>query len=444
MKSSRAATYEHSSTPTHSETLAVPTRNESQTSPHRKVKVAYTMSRFPKLTETFILYEILALEKMGVEVELFPLLYEKQSVVHPEAQKMLPRAHFYPFLSPSVVFANLHFLWRKPGVYLRTWWEVLSGTFGSFNFFFGALGILPKSVKMAYEMQKRGVQHLHAHFCTHPAVAALIIKRLTGISYSFTAHGSDLHVERRMLDRKTAEAAFAVTISEFNKRVMIETCGPEAAEKIQVVHCGVDPGEFRPQPETAKPETLQLVCIASFEEVKGHRYLIEACKLLKDQGLDFRCHLVGYGPLKKQVQARVRELGLEERVVVHRPMSRPEVVRLLSESHIKVLPSVPTKRGKREGIPVVLMEAMACGLPVVSSRLSGIPELVEDGRSGLLVEPRDVPGLAQALSRLAHSPDLRRRMGEAGRKKVEAEFNLLENAERLTRLFLSHLSCRPS
>lgn len=404
-----------------------------------KLKVAYTMSRFPKLTETFILYEILALEKMGVQVELFPLIHEKQPVKHPEAERMEKRAHFHPFISLKILAANFYYLLRKPKTYFGTLLEVLAGTFGSLNFFVGALGIFPKCARMAFEMERLGVRHLHAHFANHPAAAALIIHRLTGIPYSFTAHGSDLHVDRTMLDKKILNSAFTVTISNFNKNVMIEECGERVRDKIRVVHCGADVSQFKPNFKKEDNRPFQILCVASFEEVKGHQYLVEACKVLKERGVDFQCHFVGYGPLRNRVIQQVQKLGLDDQIIIHPPRPRHEIVKMLADAEVKALPSVPTKQGKREGIPVVLMEAMASGLPVVSSRLSGIPELVEDGVAGILVVPRDVSGLAEALFNLSRDPELRRRMGEAGREKVLREFNLEKNAEELARLFLNKI-----
>lgn len=405
-----------------------------------KLKVAYTMSRFPKLTETFILYEILALEKIGVQVELFPLIHEKQSVKHPDAERLEKRAHFHPFISLKILAANLHYMFRKPREYFGTLIEVLTGTSGSLNFFVGALGIFPKCARIAYEMERLGVRHLHAHFANHPAAAALIIHRLTGIPYSFTAHGSDLHVDRTMLDKKIMNSAFTVTISNFNKNVMIEECGDRVRDKVQVVHCGTDVGQFKPNYKKETNRPFQILCVASFEEVKGHQYLVEACKILKERGVDFRCHFVGYGPLRNRVIQQVEQMGLTDEIIVHPPRPRQEIVKMMADVDVKVLPSVPTKQGKREGIPVVLMEAMATELPVVSSRLSGIPELVEDGVAGILVEPRDVNGLADALFKLSRDPELRRRMGAAGREKILREFNLETNAEELARLFLANIS----
>jgi len=398
------------------------------------MKIAYTMSRFPKLTETFVLYEILALEAQGVEVEVYPLLRETQTVEHPEAERLARRAHYHPFLSLPILAANLHYLLRKPRAYVATIAEVLRGTLRSRNFFVGALGVLPKSVLFAREMERAGVDHLHAHFATHPAVAALIVHRLTGIPFSFTAHGSDLHVDRTMLDVKVAASRFTVTVSRFNREVIVRECGEWARGKVRVVRCGVDPEVFRPH-RGGGGEALRILCVGSFEEVKGHRYLMDACRMLKDRGVGFTCHLVGDGPRRSEIEEQIRRLGLRSEVVVHGPLPRGEVADQLSRADVAVLASVPTKEGKKEGVPVALMEAMASALPVVSSDLSGIPELVEHDLTGILVAPRDARGLADAFVRLAAEPALRESMGRAGRAKVLAEYHLERNASELARLF---------
>jgi colanic acid/amylovoran biosynthesis glycosyltransferase len=402
------------------------------------LRVAYIMSRFPKLSETFVLNEMAALDARGVDVSVYPLLRERQHVQHAEAEAWTRRARFHGFLSLSIVAAIVHFLRRRPRALLAVVVEVLRGTAGSLNFFLGALGIFPKSVRFAYEMQRSGVQHVHAHFATHPAVAALIVHRLTGIPFSFTAHGSDLHVDRCMLAAKVEAAAFAVTVSGFNRQIMIRECGAALADRIHVVHCGVDPASFAPSAATRGGGPFTLVCVASLEEVKGHRFLIDACSVLRERGIDVRCELIGEGPLRPAVRRQISELGLGDHVRMLGGLPRSEVARHLARADAAVLASHPTRQGRREGIPVALMEAMATGLPVVATAISGIPELVEDGVTGLLVPSGDAAGLADALERLATDPALRGRLGAAARLKVMQEFDLEDNAARLLDLIVAH------
>jgi colanic acid/amylovoran biosynthesis glycosyltransferase len=407
------------------------------------VKVAYVMSRFPKLTETFVLGEILAVEEQGLDVELFPLLRERAGVVHPEAQAFARRAHYQPFLSLAIARTQLHFLLREPRAYLGTLAALLRGTWGSRNYFLGALGIFPKVAHAARLMRAEGVDHVHCHFSNHPAAAGFVVHRLTGLPYSFTAHGFDLHVDRHMLCEKIAEAAFVVPISEYNRRLMVEECGPRAEEKAVVIHCGVDTDFFRPRERSPSEPPFSLVCVGTLHEVKGQGILVEACRLLVGEGIDLTCTLVGDGPDRAALTRAIAEAGLEARVELAGLLPRADVAARLRSAHTVVAPSVPTAEGKREGIPVVLMEAMASGVPVVASGLSGIPELVEDGVSGLLVPPGDPRALAQALRRLHGDPELRERLAGAGREKVVREFDVRANAAKLVRQILLHARATP-
>ena len=404
------------------------------------LKVAYIMSRFPKLTETFILYEMLAMRQQGIQVEVYPLRREREERMHPEALHFVEVAHFQPFISLPIIRANLHFLLEKPFVYLKTLWDLLRANWGSLNFFMGVIGFFPKTVLFAYQMRADEVQHVHAHFASHPAAAGFIIHRLVGIPYSFTAHGSDLHRDRHMLREKVAEAAFVAAISEYNKELIVSECQGNYREKVQVVHCGVDTQIFRARfhqtPYEKGENPFMILCVGTLHEVKGQAYLIDACHQLRGRGFNFECHFVGDGPDRKALTHLVQRAGLSDRVHFHGRLTRDQIARLLLDADVLAAPSVPTRDGRREGIPVVLMEAMGSGVPVIASNLSGIPELVNDQLTGLLVRPRDATSLANALERYIKDPDLRRRLGRAGREKVVEEFDLNKNAARLAQHFL--------
>jgi len=399
-------------------------------------RIAYVMSRFPKLSETFVLSEILALERRGVRVDVYPLLRERAAIVHPDAERVAAVARYEPFLSPAIAASQLAWLARRPRAYLRALRDVLAETWGSPNFFVGALGIFPKVAHMARRMEADGVTHVHCHFANHPAVAGLIVRRLTGIPFSFTAHGSDLHKDRRMLPRKVAEAAFVATVSHDNRRLILAECGDGAAAKVHVVRAGVDTTLFAP-PDARPPggDALRIACVGTLHEVKGQAHLVEACRLLAGEGVAVSCRLVGDGPDRADLEAAIAAAGLAGRVVLAGPLTRDAVADELRRADVLVAPSVPTREGRREGIPVVLMEAMSSGLPVVASAISGIPELVEDGVSGLLVPPGDAAAIAAALRRLAAEPPLRDRMGRAARRRVVSAFDLERSAAELARRF---------
>ncbi len=408
-------------------------------------RVAYVTSYFPKITETFVLYEMRALESLGAEVEVFPLLREPPGPRHPEAKRYESRAHFLPWLSGSVLAANWRRFAKDPGKYLGTWWHGVKGTCGSPKFLLGALACYPKCVVFAERAEQLGVDHIHAHFASHPALAALFIHRLTGIPFSFTAHGSDLHVDRHMLRAKVADAAFVVAVSSYNRDLILQECSGHYSDKVKVVHCGADPSVFwapagahgngkgngNGSLPRGRTPVLRIACVASLEEVKGHRFLLQACRILADQNVDVLLELAGDGSLRADLERRIRDLSLDDRVRLRGSVPRGEVTEILARSDVAVLASYPTPSGRREGIPVALMEAMMSGLPVVASALSGIPELVDDGRTGYLVPPGDPWLLADRLAMLARSPEQRASMGAAARAKVLSDFDLTAGAQRL-------------
>lgn len=392
------------------------------------------MSRFPKLTETFVLNDVIGLAAHGFEVEVFPLLRERQAVVHDDAARVAARAHYLPFLSPAIVASNVRMLLRRPRRYLGAVGRLVADTWRSPNFLVGGLGIVPKVVHAAALMERLGVGHLHCHFANHPAVAGWLVHRLVGIPYSFTAHGSDLHVDRRMLPTKVAEAAFVATVSSFNRDLIVQECGGRFADKVHVVRCGVDTGLFAPRERRPVPERPDLVCVGTLHEVKGQAHLLAACARLAATDALGTCTFVGDGPDRSRLEQLASSLGIAERVRFAGALPREEVAAVLAGADVLVAPSVPTREGKREGIPVVLIEGMASGVPVVASRLSGIPELVIHERTGLLVEPQDDGGIAAAVLRLRDEPGLAAALVDGALAHVAREFELHVNLERLARL----------
>ncbi len=402
--------------------------------------VAYIMSRFPKLTETFVLDEILELEARKIRVEVFPLWREPATVLHPGARAVVDRAHFLPTLDLSILGDNLRTLINQPHRYLSTLATLIVANRGSLRFLAGALAIFPKSVAFARRMKTLGVTHVHAHFASHPAAAAFVVGRLSGLSWSFTAHGSDLHREQAMLREKVAEAKFTIAISDYNRRFILERSQIEDASRVEVVHCGVDPivYAYPPENEGTPPRTnrpFEIVCVGTLHAVKGQRHLISAAAQLSEHDLDWKLHLVGDGEDRDALTALARDLGIAHRIEFHGALDREGVRSVLRRADVSVVPSVPTSDGRREGIPVVLMEAAACSLPLIASRLSGIPELVQDEVTGLLVDPGNADELAGALLRLARNKPLREQLGKAAQNFVEQDFNLTRNVTRLETLF---------
>jgi glycosyltransferase involved in cell wall biosynthesis len=400
----------------------------------RRPRVAYIMSRFPKLTETFVLYEILAMEKQDVDVEIYPLRREAAAIVHAEALPLIERAHYTPFISPEILAANLHFLRRRPRRYLGLLVTLIRANLGSGRYLAGVLAYFPKAAYLARHLATRRIDHIHAHFASHPAMVAFVIHRLTGIPYSFTAHGSDIHRDQHMLREKVAEASVVVTISEYNRRFILEHVGEAQAGRLQVIHTGVDTTAFWPPAalhDAVNGWPLEILCIGTLHEVKGQKHLIAAIALLRQRGIPVTCAFIGDGPDRAMLERLAAEAGLAGHIRFLGRLTQAEIRRHLQEADALVAPSVPSSDGRREGIPVALMEAMACGLPVVASRLSGIPELVEDGRTGLLAEPGSPADLARALEQLYGSPALRGELGRAARAKVMTDFDLHQNAARL-------------
>jgi colanic acid/amylovoran biosynthesis glycosyltransferase len=404
-------------------------------------KIAYIVSRFPHLPETFILREMIHLETLGWQIELYPLVIQRQEVIHAEARPWLKRAHAVPWLSLGVLKSNLVKMATRPRQYVSLLARVMRENIRSPKFLARALLLFPRAAWMADEFKRQGITHIHAHYASHPALVAWLINQWTGITYSVTVHAHDIFVDKSMLATKLHDSAFISAISEFNRKYLADRFGPWVNEKTQIVRCGIEPTYYqRKQQATSKSSKLEIISVGSLQPYKGHIYLVKACAELLKRGIPFQCRIIGGGDLRSLLERAIQQNQLEGRIELLGPRTQDEVSRLLRTANCYVQPSVVTRTGKMEGIPVALMEAMVTGIPVVATSISGVPELVHPGETGWLVPPEDGMALADALTEIYQNPAEAARRADLGQKWVLEEFELSSNVRKLASLFdRSHL-----
>jgi glycosyltransferase involved in cell wall biosynthesis len=390
------------------------------------------VSLFPCWSETFILREILALRERGVAVQIFSLKPPSETLVQDAAQALVSEVVYPP---PS---------WRLPLMICRSFvadplrlCRLLAGA-GRAAFPLGgrevakALFTVLVAAYFADIARRSGVSHFHAHWATYPALAVRTIRMLSGIRYTLTTHAHDIFLPNPHLTDNLSDAHKVVTISEYNRQFLMAAGTP--ADKIAVVPCGLDFREFTSS-RVASSEPGAVVTIGRLDPIKGFTYLIEACRLLAARHVHFSCEIIGEGPLRPQLEQQIHAYHLQDRVHLLGALGQTRVRELLSRSEVFVLPSVRTADGNQDGIPVALMEAMALGLPVLSTQVSGIPELVLDGVSGLLVPPMDAAALADGIARLLADTALRQRLAASGRERVRARHDIVRSAERMQSVF---------
>lgn len=394
------------------------------------MKIAYIVSRFPSSSETFIVRELnqVAVAE-DLEVEVHSLFPATETLIHPSARPWMGKVRR---ATPVEGFRDLGWwLVRKPLAVLGVLGTVLARCAPNPGFLARSLATLPIAASIARRISESGVQHVHAHYATFPALAAWACRALTGVPYSITVHAHDIYVTQAMLAEKVGDATFVDAISEFN-REFLHPYGGDTKTPVHVIHCGIElPGyEYRPR-SAPKSGPVAALCVASLQEHKGHRVLLEAIATDEDPVSRIKLTLVGDGPERSALEDLARELGLEGRVAFAGSQGEDEVRRRLDETHVFVLPSLIARDGQMEGLPVALMESLACGIPTVASRLSGIPEIVRDGVTGCLAEPGDARSLREALKRaLAGGLDV-----AGARALVEDEFDITKSASALTALF---------
>jgi glycosyltransferase involved in cell wall biosynthesis len=358
-------------------------------------RIAYVVNVFPKLSETFIAGELAELRRRGVSLRVLSLREPVESLRH----EFIARA----------------------GLDKTTCYDPAQ---------FPAL------------LREFKPQMLHAHFATEPTAAVRELAQESGVPFTFTAHGYD--IRRKPPPDFAARAAAAravVTVSEANARYIVKTFGVPP-EHIRVIPCGVDTDQFRPVDDDgatgrrlpSMEDTPWIVCVARHVRVKNLGLLLETCALLQDRGARFRCAMIGDGPLRGDLEEQRSRLGLERVVELGGAREQAQVLEWWRRASVAVLTS------ENEGMPVCLMEAAACGVPTVATAVGGVPELVEDGVTGLLVPPGDTAALAAALQRLIQDFSLAARMGTSARRRAETHFSVRRQVDRLLALWAGLLN----
>jgi len=401
--------------------------NPSQT------KVGMLTSLYPAISHTFIARDVAGLRERGFEVYTCSLNKPAETeLLTDEYRDEFNNTFYIKATDPvAILAAHLNDLFRSPIKYLSSLYFALTSHTGGFRnalwnfFYFAEAGIL------AHWARRNRIQHIHVHFANAASSVAMLSARMGGPPFTVRVHGPDIFYDclGLHLREKFIHAQTIVCISDFCKSQVLRLIPKEQWEKVSIVRCGVDPDKFAPQPRDSDENgTTHFLCVARLSEAKGLPVLLHACRILREKGVRFKCTIVGNGPDRDLLDDLRRRLSFEDTVAFVGSVGQDRIQLFYDQADVFVLPSFA------EGVPVVLMEAMAMELPVISTRIMGIPELVEDEVNGLLVPPANVEQLVDAMQRLAEDADLRRRLGKAGREKVVAEYNLELNVKKLAQV----------
>ena len=400
------------------------------------LRIGYVVRMFPRFSETFVLQEILELERQGVEVSIFALNKPNEGRFHPGLARLRASIYFLDDREAKKWWSWLPDEWSALGTDRSRLWQLIDETAqkrdgGELDtVFYGAL--------LAARSRALGLHALHAHFATVSCSLVHYAHRIAGIPYSFTAHAKDIFsdsVDRDFLTAKINAARFVVTVSEFNRRFLVEQHPEADASRIRVLYNGVDLDFFTPDETVSKLDPPTILAVGRLVTKKGFADLIRACSLLKSQGIPFRCVIIGQGREETALRELAAQLGVEDRVELAGARHQEEVRDAMRSASAVCLPCLRDEDGNQDALPTVLLEAMASGLPVVSTQLSGVPEIIDADKNGLLVDPGHPTQLAEALGRVISDSALARRLSVAGRAKVSERFNIRRNVTALHQWF---------
>lgn len=395
-------------------------------------KVAYLVNQYPHVSHSFIRREIVGVEAQGVPVERFSVRSSGAALVDPSDQEEQKKTHVLLAAGARGLLKGLlgTFITSPVRWFKAAWMAVRLGRRSERGVLRHVI-YLAEACVLVGRLRQCGARHLHAHFGTNSATVALLARVLGGPTYSFTVHGPEEfdRPDSLSLGTKIQQAAFVVAISDFGRSQLYRWCGYEHWQKIRVVRCGVDAAFLKGGPQPV-PDNRQMVCVGRLSEQKGQLFLIDALGRLAAEGVSFEMVLAGDGPMRGVVEQQIRRLGLEKQVRITGWLSNDQVRHELLASRVMVLPSFA------EGLPVVIMEALALGRPVVTTYIAGIPELVEPGVDGWLIPAGSAEALASALRQAVETPiEQLERMGRAGAERVAERHDVTREAAKLAELF---------
>ncbi len=402
--------------------------------PRPHPRLGYLISRYPAVSHTFILREVLALREMGFEIEV-------ASINPPDAapdkctaaERVETKRTFYVkgARKGAILRAHLRMLTRRPARYFGGLW--FAARFGGTDLKRVLYGLFyfVEAVLLAAWMEEKELRHLHVHFATPASSVGLILTRVMPVTLSITVHGPDelYDVSAYRLREKIEGSAFLCAIGRFACSQLMKLSAPEQWEKMEITPLGVDPEQFRPRAFRESPAVFEVLCVGRLVAAKGQHVLLRAVQTMRAAGRKVMLRLVGDGPDRPSLEQAVERLGLTADVRFEGAVNQDRIQAFYESADVFALASFA------EGIPVVLMEAMAMTVPCVSTRITGIPELIRDGVDGLLVTPSSHEELADAIVRLMDDSALRRSLGEAGRRRVVANYNLGRNIGKLAEVF---------
>lgn len=398
--------------------------------------LGFYSNAFPSLSTTFIYREALELRRRGFVLKTYSVWPPKLEKLSADALAFYRTTYYVLPLRPlESLRAHLHFFLKSPVRYLTTLGKMVFGSHhrtwnrvrSTFHFFEGVI--------LARRMVLDGVSHVHAHFASQATSVARVVYLLTGIPYSFGAHAHDIWHDRILQREKVAEAVFVTVCSKFGRDYLLRLVGQDLAYKLSVVYHGVDLSRFPLQSDSSLREPNLIVAVGRLTDEKGYPDLLRACRLLEDQQFPFRCVIVGDGFMRQELQQMVKALGVGKRVEFTGALPQEEVVHWYRRGWVFCLPCRTTGDGRHDAIPNVLLEAMASGIPAISTDNTAQSEVIRDGVDGLLVRPESPQEVAVAIRRLCTDPELWRNVVRNARQRVEQEFDNRQTLECLLTTF---------